>query len=468
MIHPAIRDLFLALGRHPAFQELCRRIKTPGSHALAGLSATAKALYSSLLWQVSERPLVVLVDGNREAEALSEALETFFDLLVSGRDRTGPLLLPALDVLPLQGMSPHAEILEQRAIGLWKLATRRVPITVLPVASALLRVEPADYYRQLALTLRVGDELPLEDVIAHLESIGYTRRDPVEMVGEYSIRGGILDVFSPESGKPARIDLFGDQVESIRRFEVESQRSVLKLEECTLLPLTEYQKSRAALVELGEKMLDAGVRSRELPPPGETFPGWELLLPMVRPRNSCVFSLFDSPIIVWDEPEQVRGAAERFWSRLEQTEPSAAYEPERIFFRREELEREAAGCTQVSFRELELDVAGEDGLHIPTRPTMAFHGNMQVAIAEARTLVDSGARVAFFGASTGEVERLADIFNEYAIPYQLGLEQSDSKAPAYLAERAYMAGPAASIYLIRGNIRKGVVFSDDALAVFGS
>ena len=60
------------------------------------------------------------------------------------------------------------------------------------------------------------------------------------------VRGGILDVFSPEAAKPVRIDLFGDQVESIRRFDVESQRSVLKIEDCTLLPLTEYQKSRAA------------------------------------------------------------------------------------------------------------------------------------------------------------------------------------------------------------------------------
>jgi transcription-repair coupling factor (superfamily II helicase) len=100
---------------------------------------------------------------------LFEAVETFYHLLASGRDQSGPQLLPALDVLPMQGMSPHAEICEQRAIGLWRLATRRVPVTIMPVASALLRVESADFYRQLALTLRVGDEVPLEDVVAHLD-----------------------------------------------------------------------------------------------------------------------------------------------------------------------------------------------------------------------------------------------------------------------------------------------------------
>ncbi|MGA2198255.1 MAG: transcription-repair coupling factor, partial [Bryobacteraceae bacterium] len=140
-----------------------------------------------LLWQTTGRPLIIVVDGNREAEALSEAVHTFFKLLAA-EDRIGPQLLPALDVLPLQNLSPHAEICEQRAIGLWSLATQQVPITILPVASALLRIEPGDFYRQLALKMRVGDELPLEEVVAHLESIGYQRREPVEMVGEYSVR----------------------------------------------------------------------------------------------------------------------------------------------------------------------------------------------------------------------------------------------------------------------------------------
>src|SRR5262249_2772511 len=239
-------------------------------------------------------------------------------------------------------------------IGLWRLATRRVPITVMPVASAMLRLQAPDYYRQLALTLRVGEELPLEDVVAHLSSIGYERRDPVEMVGEYSVRGGILDVFSPDAPKPVRIDLFGDQVESIRRFEVESQRSVLKLEDCTLLPLTEYQKSRALLAELNERLQESGVSTRDLPAPGETFPGWELLTPMVRAHDTSIFSLMDHAVVLWDEPEQIHGAAERLWKRLDQTETSAAYDPARIFFRWEELEAAAARHRQVSFRELEI------------------------------------------------------------------------------------------------------------------
>jgi len=371
----------------------------------------------------------------------------------------------------MQGISPHAEVCEQRAIGLWRLATRRVPLTIVPVASALLRIEPAAFYRQLALGLKVGDELPLLDVVAHLESVGYERREPVEMVGEYSVRGGILDVFSPESSNPVRLDLFGDMLESIRRFDVESQRSTLKVEEAVLLPLTEYQKSRGLLAELGERLLESGVPARELPPPGESFPGWELLVPLVRPRRDSVFSLLERPLVLWDEPEQVRAAADRLWKRLEQVPASPAYDPASVFFRWEELAGETEKLPQIEMEELEVIGAGGDppasSHRIPTRPAMAFHGNMQVAIAEARTLADNGSRVAFFAGSAGEVERVADIFNEYGVPYQLGLDQNES-TPEYLAERAYMAGSVASIYLIRGAVRRGVVFGDAGLAIFGS
>ena len=439
-----------------------------GNLSLSGLTTTAKAIYSVLLWQMTERPLAIVVDGNKRAEELFEGVETFYSLLVAAREGAGPQLLPALDALPMQDLSPHAEICEQRAIGLWRLATRRVPVTVMPVASALLRVESGDFYRQLALNLHVGDEVPLQDVVAHLESVGYERREPVEMVGEYSVRGGILDVFSPESAKPVRVDLFGDLIESIRRFDVESQRSIQKVEDALLLPLTEYQKSRALLAEIGERLQESGIPARDLPLPGEPFPGWELLAPMVDPRHHSVFELLDRPLILWDEPAQVAGASERLWKRLEQTPVSPAYDPARIFFHADELERQAAGAPHIALEEVEVITGNEAAnFYIPTRPSLAFHGNMPVAIAEARNLAEAGSRVAFFAESNGALERVADIFNEYGVPYQLGLEQAES-TPEYLVGRAYMAGEVASIYLIRGAVKRGVVFRDAGFAIFGS
>jgi len=464
LTHPAVRDLLAGLARHAAFQSLVRALLTekPGESqklSLSGLTLAAKALYSVLLWQAVERPIIIVVDGNKEAEALAEAVEAFFDLLVTSRTAR-PQLLPAPDVLPFQRMSPHAEISEQRAIALWRLAAERVPITVTPVASALLRTNRPDFYRQLAVSLRPGDEVPLEDLTAHLESIGYERRDPVEMVGEYSVRGGIVDVFSPESGQPYRIEFFGEEVESIRRFAVDSQRSVLKVESCTLLPLVEQPKSRQMFVELGRAIGDQGVETT-----GEPFAGWEVLAPLVRPRDSSIFRMVERPVVIWDEPEQLRGAAERLWKRLEDPERHAPAPPGGIFLTHAQLSEEAAGATCIEMRELALDEAGT-GLHIPSRPAMNFQGNMQVAVAEARNLIQAGGRVAFFAASAGELERLAEILQEYSIPFQLGVDPSEAM-PAHLAERAW-AGSAASTFLIKGLVRHGVVLPDAHLAIIGA
>jgi transcription-repair coupling factor (superfamily II helicase) len=465
--HPAIRDLFSGLGHHPAFQEVLRALlgarpeEPPPPLAVSGLTLTAKALYTVLLWQGLERPVLVVVDGNRQAEAFSESIETFFQLLASGRGIPHPQLLPALEVLPAQRLSPHAEISAQRAIGLWRLAAERVPITVTPIASALLKTEPAEFYRQLALALRVGDEIPMEDVAAHLESIGYERREPVEMVGEYSIRGGILDAFPPEAGKPFRIEFFGDRIESMRRFEPDTQRSVHRAEEARLLPLVEYPKSRSLFSDLARA---AG--PDQIPDTGAPFPGWELLAPLVRPRSASLLSLMEHPLVLWDEPEQLRAAAERLWTRLEDTERPSPCPPERIFFRWEDIASQARAAAQVVFREIEVgDQPGS--LHISTRPAMSFQGNVQVAVSEARSWVDNGGRVVFFAPANGEIERLAELFQEYAVPFQLGLEPSQA-TPSYLAERAYLAGSVASTYLVKGQIRRGVVFPDAGLAVFGS
>ncbi len=463
MTHPAVRELFEGLGRHPAFQELVRRLsREENAHvSFSGLTNSAKALYLVLLWHALERPIVLVVDGNKQAELLTDLVDTFYDLLSDARDTQRPQTIPALDVLPFQNLSPHNEIAEQRAAGLWRLSTRTVPITITPVASALLKTESRDFYRQLALTLRVGDDLPLDDLIQHLNSIGYEKREPVEMVGEYSLRGGILDVFPAQAERPVRVEFFGDTVESMRRFDVETQRSVLQVKEATLLPLLEYPKSAKLFRDLAEC-----VDRERLLIPGEEFPGWEFWVPMVRPREHSLLSLVRNPVVVWDEPEQVAGAAERLWKRLDYPEKASNCPPEKSFFRWEELQQQTRDLTQVNLNELEL-LSSAESLYVSTRPSMTFHGNMQMAVSEARSVVEHGGRVAFFAASTGELERLADILQEYSMPFQLGLDTTES-TPQYLAERAYMAGAVASTYLVKGRVRRGVVFTDAQFTVFGS
>lgn len=466
MTHPAIRDLFQSVAKQQAFQSLLQQLTRgeAGPYSLSGLVPTAKALYIVLLYQATERPLLVIVDGSKEAEALLEATQTFFRLLIDDRELSPPQCIPALDVLPHQKLSPHSEIAENRAVSLWRLSTQRVPVTIAPVGSALYRTKSADFYRQLALHLRVGDELPLDDILHHLESIGYEKREPVEMEGEYSLRGGILDVFPAEAQQPVRIEFFGDEIESMRQFDVESQRSTLKINSVLLLPLVEHPRSNALLRELAEAIPDES--RNDLLNPGDPFPGWEYLVPLVRPRTDTVFSLNPRALVVLDEPEAISAAAERLWMRL--AEPSRI-EPERNFATWEEIQASLDARTVVNVRELAMSASFEAAAHehhIPTRPSLNFKGNMPIAVAEARSMVEAGSRVAFFANSTGELERLGDVLQEYSVPYQLGIESAGGSRG--LAERAYHSGAVASTYLIKGNVRRGAIFPDSQLALLGS
>jgi transcription-repair coupling factor (superfamily II helicase) len=160
--------------------------------------------------------------------------------------------------------------------------------------------------------VRVGDEIAMEDLAAHLESVGYERREPVEMEGEYSIRGGIFDVFPAEARRPVRMEFFGDTVDSLRRFDPQTQRSVERVEECHLLPLEETPRTRALLRTLAERL------GREDTTTGETFAGWEFAVALERPRSGALEQLLDRPVLVWDEPEGLQAAADQLWKRLEQ------------------------------------------------------------------------------------------------------------------------------------------------------
>ena len=270
------------------------------------------------------------------------------------------------------------------------------------MASAFLRTESPEFYRQLALVLRTGEEIPLDDLVQHLESIGYEKREPVEMVGEYSIRGGIFDVFPAEAERPVRVEFFGDTVESIRQFDVESQRSVLKVPAAPLLPLAEYPRSRALLRQLAEAAEKADL---DLSNPGEVFPGWEFLVPLVRPRTHNLLSLSRDALVVLDEPSAIFSAAERLWHRLDHPDRPAQIEPEKNYLRWEELNAGIDKRTAISLQELEVITASslpaDQSFYIPTRQSLTFQGNMPVAVAEARNLIQAGHRVAFFAASVG-------------------------------------------------------------------
>jgi transcription-repair coupling factor (superfamily II helicase) len=217
MVLPFVRDLFADAEKLPGFTRVTSHLRAnTGRIRASGLNPPAKCLLISELQKAAARPVIVLVRNNEAADELVPVIQAYCEL-VGGSSPESIVSLPVRDVLPFQNLSPHPEIQEQRAITLWKIATEGASIVVVPVVAAASRVRPPEFYSDLARMVRRGESLETGSLLEHLNSVGYNSTDVVEMPGEYALRGGILDIYSPEADRPIRIELFGDEIESIRK-----------------------------------------------------------------------------------------------------------------------------------------------------------------------------------------------------------------------------------------------------------
>jgi transcription-repair coupling factor (superfamily II helicase) len=340
---------------------------------LSGLCGSARALAVAAIQKRTGRRLLWITKSNREAERLAPDVEFFYSAINGVECPSRHVLsIPASEHDPYDGTSPHAGILEQRAFGLYLAATQRAPeILIASLRAAIERTLPPRALAQMGLQLRLGDELPLERAVDLLLAGGYVRQEPVGAVGEFSLRGGILDVFSPAHPNPYRIEFFGDAVDSIRQFDVETQRSCGKLPEALIVPMRELPIMResfiawaeAARLRFDDQKFRFDLSKRlELAERGEPFPGWEYLIPLMRPLEASLFDYLEGGLLILDEPAELEKWAADFYSRMAERAREAyesgalALPPEMLFLNPEELQSRLD-----SFDRIELRLLGNGG-----------------------------------------------------------------------------------------------------------
>ena len=203
---------------------------------VVGPWGSGKALTAVQLAQRLNASILYVTAGRIETEAAFEDLCSFTET-----DRC--VMLPAWEVLPTDAMKPADDIVAERMNALKGLSLaveRGTPVyAAVSVRSLLQRVVNAQHLLRDSVSLSVGKEYDLEDLVHRLVTTGYERELMVEQRGQLSVRGGIFDIFPISSELPYRIEFFGDEIESIRRFEPETQRSVDQLQEVHILPRSE-------------------------------------------------------------------------------------------------------------------------------------------------------------------------------------------------------------------------------------
>ncbi len=491
MILPFVRDLLADLKLSDSFDRVRRHLQSgTGTGAprrrIAGLTFTARALYLPLFLETlpESTPSLILVADNKAAEALHQAILAACDL-TGAFDPATVLRLPAHDVLPFENLSPHPEIQETRAATLWKIASKSARLVIAPVEAACLKLFHSDFYSALALRLKVGEEYLTDMLVEHLLSVGYTKVDVVEMPGQLTLRGGILDVYSPEMDRPVRIDFFGDEIESIRKFDPETQRSSSSLDTALLLPLTEIPITERVLEAINARLTKKGTNTEPGAPglDAETwdgparsnqeatiFPGWEFFAPVAGASTSLLDLLGKDTRVFLEEPAMIKNQGERWWNKVEQRHERSGIgnliRPEDIYSSPWVLDdrlRHFNGCDldQLGAVDvLESDNSALSEIEFHTRPTARFHGSIPAMIDAVQLLIKQEARVLLTAPNQGEVERLASLLQEYQVPYRLGSRNMAAGSETIYSESSYLAGNTSTPVIVRTPIANGVQVLD--------
>src|SRR5215472_10541833 len=321
MALPFVRELFVDVEKLPVFSRVASHLKEgTGRIRVSGVTPSGKALLLTLLGRAANRPIIFVVADNRAAEDVLPVLQGLAEL-TGAAEPDSIVSLPSRDVLPFQNLSPHPEIQEECATALWKIATGAVSIVIAPLQATTLRLRSAEEYAALARIIRRTETVNVEELVQHLNTVGYTKVDVVEMPGEYAVRGGLVDAYPPEADRPLRIELFGDEVESIRKFDPGTQRSAAPVDEVVLLPLTETPVRDEVLTAVHARLSGARVEGAvetvrsALHDTGVTvFPGWEYYANAG--VESSLFDLLPQAIVFIDEPSAIEAEEDRWWERV--------------------------------------------------------------------------------------------------------------------------------------------------------
>jgi len=408
------------LWRELHLADLFEDLAPGGEVRLHGLHGAARALALAACQTGLGRTLLVLTRSEEVAAALAADLEFFLGGGVS--------LLPEREA--------DLEARAARVQALHRLATGQATVLVASVAAALPRTIGPAALAAAALSLYRQRIVPRDGLLRALVAAGYRSVGQVSEPGEFAVRGGILDCFPPQSAHPVRIEFFGDEITSLRRFDPETQRSLGMEDSVTILPLAEAPLTDAAVASAERRLsLAAGRHGAPVPPAllealahRRPIPEWDAFLPYFLPDLATIHPA--EGLIVWDEPAAL---AERGAAVLEEAQAEAAREPDLAPLFPPLPERWA---TWAEFRRaarawpaIELTpfaplpgTEGAGALHIPVASVDAYQGRIAGFLEDLTAWRRRGERITLVARSEAQARRVQEILRDHDLGARPGRE----------------------------------------------
>ena len=405
--------------------------------AVEGLRGSSRAFFLSKLIKLKNRSVIIFTADQTQAEILQDDLKYFFHYEKIKR----PLyFFPAWELLPYEQLSPLNEISGERLDILNRLRNGEPLILIVPLEAGLQRVMPRAVLEKLVFPVNCKMSLEREFLEACLSDNGFTRSPLVENRGEFSARGDIVDLFQPGSRNPIRIEFFGDEVESIREFDVLSQVSTNELDSVNILPVRELSLNegekkqgieainnfaekntcdRLALKELLEKIEHLGV-----------FSGMEYLAPFFNPAQESLFDYLDrDSLVVLTDEDQLQDKSEQFQNLIETEYDTVlgngdiAAAPEELYLMMDEFKKnvsEFKGCIALNTLKVSDEESGRTiGLEVKHIPPLV--GKFEDFSAQVLRWQEEENRVVVVAPTKGQVRRIHELLHEWGLEIDVDL-----------------------------------------------
>ncbi len=293
---------------------------------LTGLQGSSYALIAAGIVAKKEKNLLFIAPSERQAELAAQNISLFSSLPV--------ILYPGFDIPPYTPLSPDQATVTERLHALYRLLTAEMPVIFVASCESLLRrVMPKRTLGSSAELIMPGEDVGQKDLIQGLANLGFEHVSLVQGIGDFSVRGGIVDIFPPGYEAPVRLDFFGDILESLRTFDPISQRSISELDEAVILPASNILFPAAGSAEYAGLQSCFRKEAENLTWPIEKleallekisserrFPGIEFFLPLFYSwQDECPCPLQylpDDTIIFMAEPLEIQRSIDLSWERI--------------------------------------------------------------------------------------------------------------------------------------------------------
>ncbi len=396
----------------------------------AGLTPAAKALAAVVSARTHPGATLLIAPTDRDLEQLTADARFFYAALEGASeeatDRT-VLPLPSLQVDPYRGMTPHFRVAAARARALVGVAAGTARLIIASAAALLPRVSTPARLLHASLDLKSGTEIDPQALADLLVDAGFTRGDPVDEHGSFTIRGGIVDLFPASDPEPVRLEFVGDMVETLRRFDPTTQRSTAAIDRVSIVPVRERFDDE-----------DEGISILEFL---STARGLRII---VSERE-----------LVEQQARKMRDQLEGSYHDAASRGQVAAAPPDRVFIAWDDIDGRLAAARQLE--ELAIEPGDEERAalkirHVSCQPALEFRGRANDWIADVRQARERGDTVLFVADSPGRAERTVEILQEYDVV----------AVPVEHAEDVH----AATVLVAVGTLSRGFRLADGALQLY--